>query len=54
MTHDVMGHSLVYWAVDLVERGLMVTGWTHLRHDQRRRHASDPQLWPRFGGQGSP
>jgi NAD(P)-dependent dehydrogenase (short-subunit alcohol dehydrogenase family) len=26
MTHDVMGHSLVYWAVDLVERGLMVHG----------------------------
>ncbi|MCC6630390.1 MAG: SDR family oxidoreductase [Chloroflexi bacterium] len=26
MTHDVMGHSLVYWSVDLVERGLMVAG----------------------------
>jgi NAD(P)-dependent dehydrogenase (short-subunit alcohol dehydrogenase family) len=26
MTHDVMGHSLVYWAVDLVERGLMTAG----------------------------
>jgi NAD(P)-dependent dehydrogenase (short-subunit alcohol dehydrogenase family) len=26
MTNDVMGHSLVYWAQDLVERGLMVEG----------------------------
>jgi len=26
MTHDVMGHSLVYWAIDLVERGLMTRG----------------------------
>ena len=51
MTLDVMAHSLVYWAQELVGRGLM-GGAAGLRHDVGRRGPCAPLLRPRVGGQG--
>ena len=52
MTLDVMAHSLVYWAQELVGRGLMGRGRPHLRDDLVGRHARAALLRAGLGGQG--
>ena len=52
MTLDVMAHSLIYWAQELVGRGLMGRGRAHLRHDLVGRRARAAPLRAGVRGQG--
>ena len=54
MTLDVMANSLIYWTQDLAAARPPAPRQPHLRDDQLRLHARDPELRRRLSRQGRP